>query len=129
MNRIRTVPGIDVIEGEYTPDSFKPKTDANGMFDPYVLVKFNGDFPAHENGIVGPDKDTQRASFSIYVVAPDDRIARDIRNQIRVVLLTNFAPTDGSSLRATGGYSFVDSDLGYQRYAHNAAFSYLRNLS
>lgn len=129
MDKLKTIPGVDVIEGEYTEDSFVPKEDANKMFRPYLLVKFNGGFPAYDNGIVGPELDTQRASFSIYIVAPDDRVARDIRSQVRIKMLTDFQPTDSSSLRPTGGFSFVDSDLGYNRYAHNIGFAYTFNLS
>lgn len=127
--KIKTIAGVDVYEGEYAPDSFVPTVDANKMFKPYLLVKFNGGFPAYDNGVVGPEKDTQRASFSVYVVAPVDRVARDIRNQVRAKMLTSFAPTDGSSLRPTGGYSFVDADLGYHRYVHNVGFAYMFNLS
>lgn len=129
INKVKTIPGIDVIEGEYTPDGYKPTVDANNLFVPYVLLKFNGGFPAYDNGIVSPDLDTQRATFSAYVVAPNDRTARAIRDQIRVAMLTNFIPTDASMLRPTSGFSFVDSDLGYNRYVHNIGFSYYFNLS
>lgn len=129
VNKIKEVPGIDVIEGEYTPDSYIPVTDANKMFVPYALIKFNGAFPWNDNGIVGPQYDTLRASFSVYVVAPTDRVARSIRDQVRIKLLTNFHPTDGSLLSNSTGLSFIDSDLGYNRYVHNVGFSYLFNLS
>lgn len=129
LARVRTVPGIDVIEGEYTQDSFAPKTDANKMFRPYALVKFNGSFQSYDNGIVGPEKDTQRATITIYVVSPDDRTSRILRDQIRIALLTDFSPTDGSALRPGNSYSFTDPDLGYHRYVHTLGFSYLTNLS
>ena len=129
MEKLRTIPGVDVLEGEYAPDSFVPDTDGNNMFRPYLLVKFNGGFPAYDNGIVGPDKDTERASFSVYVVSPTDRVSRKIRNQVRTLMLTDFEPTDASSLRPTGGYSFMDADLGYHRYVHNIGFAYKFNLS
>ena len=129
MTKLRTIPGVDVIEGEYTQDSYIPVLDANKMFKPYLLVKFNGSFPSYDNGIVSPDLDSQRASFSVFVVTPTDRTTRLIRDQVRVKMLTDFIPTDGSTLRPTGGYSFVDSDLGYQRYAANIGFAYLHNLS
>lgn len=129
LAKLKTIPGVDVLEGEYAPDGFKPVTDANKMFKPYLLVKWNGAFPEYDNGIVGPDKDTLRNTFSVYVVSPDDRTSRDIRNQVRVKMLTSFTPTDGSSLRTTGGFSFIDADLGYERYAHNIGFAYQTNLS
>lgn len=129
MAKLKEIPGVDVIAGEYTPDGYVPKVDVNKMFKPYLLVKFNGGFPAYENGIVGPDKDTQRASFSVFVVTPDDRTTRDIRSQVREIMLTNFRPTDASSLVPTGGYSFMDADLGYHRYVQNIGFAYKFNLS
>jgi len=127
--KLREIPGVDVIEGEYTPDSYTPVTDTNKMFRPYLTVKFNGAFPHYDGGILGPDKDVQRASFSVFITSPDDRVSRDIRNQVREKMLTNFRPTDGSSLRPAGAYSFADTDLGYNRYTHNIGFSYLFNLS
>jgi len=129
VNKIKSVPGVDVVQGEYTPDGWKPQVDQQGLFKPYATIKFNGGFPTLDNGIVGPDKDTYRNTLSIYVVSPDDQLTRKLRNQIRVALLTNFQPTDGSSLRTTGGFSFVDSDLGYNRYVHNIGFAYYTNLS
>lgn len=127
--KIKTIPGVDVYEGEYLPDSFAPVVDANKMFKPYMLIKFNGGFPTYDNGICGPEKDTLRSSFAVYVVSPTDRVTRDLRNQVREKMLTNFEPTDGSSLRPTGGYSFIDTDLGYHRYVHAVQFSYTTNLS
>jgi hypothetical protein len=127
--KIKTIQGVDVIEGEYTADSYTPVLDAQKMFKPYMLVKFNAGYPAYDNGIVGPELDTLRATFSVFVVSPDDRTTRNLRDQVRVKMLTNFQPTDSSSLQPTGGYSFVDSDLGYQRYCHVVQFRYFTNLS
>lgn len=126
--KLREIPGVKVIEGEYTPDGYIPVLDANKMFQPYLTVKFNGGFPTYDNGIAGPDKDTLRNSFSVYVVSPDDRTSRIIRDQVRVKMLTNFEPTDGSSLHPTGGFSFIDADLGYHRYVANIGFAYTANL-
>lgn len=127
--RLKEILGVDVMEGDYTDDSYLPTLDENKMFKPYLLVKFNGGFQAYDNGICGPEKDTQKATFTVYVVTPDDRTTRDIRDQVRQKMLTNFQPTDGSSLRPGNSYSFVDPDLGFHRYVHATAFSYLFNLS
>lgn len=130
FNRIKTIEGLDVMEGEYASDSFVPKVDqATKMFVPYALIKYNPGFPAYDDGIVGPEKDTLRATFSVYVVSPDDRTTREFSHNVREVLLTNFKPTDGSSLKPAGGYSFVDSDLGYNRYVQTGSFAYTTNLS
>lgn len=127
--KLKTIPGVDVMPGDYVEDSYLPKVDANKLFKPYMLVKFNGGFQAYDNGIVGPEKDTQRATFTVYVVSPDDKVTRQIRDQVREKMLTNFRPTDGSSLRPGNSYSFVDPDLGYHRYVQAIAFTYQFNLS
>lgn len=127
--QIKTIPGVDVYEGEYTPDSFNPTVDANNMFVPYILIKFSGAFSTVDNGICGPEKDTLRNTFSVYVVSPDDRTTRLLRDQVRAKMLTNFRPTDAGTLRPTGGFSFIDADLGYHRYVHNIGFAYNYNLS
>jgi len=129
FERISTITGLKVMEGEYASDSYIPKLDANKMFQPYALIKYNPAFPAYDDGIVGPDKDTLRATFSVYVVSPDDRVTREFSHNVREVLLTDFKPTDGSSLKPGGGYSFVDSDLGYNRYVQTGSFAYTTNLS
>jgi hypothetical protein len=129
ITQLKTIAGVDVFNGEYTSDGYVPQTDANTMFKPYLTVKFNGAFPAHDNGITTPDLDTQRATFSVYVITPDDRVTRNILNQVRVKMLTNFHPTDGSTLSPTGGQSFIDASSGLQRYCHVISFSYYFNLS
>lgn len=127
--RLKTIEGIDVMESDYIDDSYLPTVDENNMFVPYMLVKFNGGFQAYDNGICGPEKDTQRATFTVYVVTPDDRTTREYRDKVREKMLTNFRPTDGSSLRPGNSFSFVDPDAGYHRYVHSLSFSYLFNLS
>jgi len=103
--------------------------DDNDNFVPYLTVKFNGGFPANDNGIVGPEKDTQRISISVYIIAPDSTISRNIRDQVTIALLTDFKPTDGSSLRSAGSLSFIDTSLGRKRYVSSISFNYLSNLS
>lgn len=129
LAKVQTIPGVDVLEGEYAPDNWLPDFDENDNFVPYLTVKFNGSFPANDNGIVGPEKDTQRVSVSIYIVAPDSNISRQIRDQVSVAMLTNFKPTDGSSLRSAGSLSFMDTSLGKKRYVSSLSFNYLANLS
>jgi hypothetical protein len=128
--KLKTIPGVDVFEGEYAPDSYEPVVDPEThLFKPYLTVKFNPGFSAGDNGIVSNADDTQRAAFSVFVITPDDRLTRHIRNQVRRVLLVDFEPEDASALRVASGYSFVDSDLGYNRYVQNVGFSYTFNLT
>ena len=127
--KIKTIPGVDVMESDYVDDSYVPVVDANKMFKPYILVKFNGGFPEYDNGICGPDKDSMEGSITVYVVSPDARTTRILRDQVRVNMLTNFRPTDAGPLRPGNSYSFVDADLGYHRYVQALSFSYTFNLS
>jgi len=129
VEKLREIEGVDIMEGDYVDDSYLPDVDENKLFKPYALVKFHGSFQAYDNGIVGPEKDTQRASFTVYVVSPDDATTRKLRDQVRVKLLTDFRPEDGSSLRPGNAFSFTDPDLGYHRYVHALAYSYQFNLS
>lgn len=129
VNRIKEIEGVDVMEGDYVDDSYLPEVDDNKLFNPYILIKFNGGYQNYDNGIVGPEKDTQRATFTVYVVSPDDRVTRVFRDSVREKMLTNFRPTDGGPLRPGNSYSFVDPDLGYHRYVHALAFTYTFNLS
>jgi len=129
LAKIKTIVGVDVMESDYVDDSYLPVLDANKMFKPYILVKFNGGFPEYDNGICGPEKDTQRASITVYVVTPDARTTRTFRDQVREKMLTNFRPTDAGPLRPGNSYSFVDPDLGFHRYVQALSFSYTFNLS
>lgn len=128
--KLKEIEGITVFEGEYTDDSSVPKVDAlTGMFKPYLTVKFDASSQTFDNGIADPSWDTQRAGIQIFVVSPNDRVTRVIRDQVREKLLVNFRPRDGSFLRPRGGYSFVDPDLGFHRYVQVAGFTYTFNLN
>ena len=131
MARLRnSLPNVHVARGEYLEDSYEPKVDENGMFSPYVLVAFGGNFEfTREGSIVGARWDTQVATFTIYVVTPSPRECSRIRDIIREKLSVDFRPTDGGPVTVNTGYSFTDSDLGYHRYVQAIGFRYLFNLS
>lgn len=130
LARLREIPGVDVIAGEYTSDSYRPKVDkATGLFQPYLTVKFHPPTAGTDPGIAQPHKDTMNASFNVFVVSPDDNLTRKLRDQVREKLLVEFRPTDGGFLRTRGGFSFVDPDLGYHRYVQSISFTYMFNLS
>lgn len=130
ITALRAIPGVDVIEDEYTEDSYVPKIDTDtGLFLPYITVKFDVATATFDNGIADPSWDTQRAGVQVFVVSPLASVTRNIRDQVRVALLKDFRPTDGSYLKSRGGYSFVDADLGYHRYVQVLGFSYTFNLS
>lgn len=127
--QLKTIPGVDVIEGEYTEDSYKPEVDENEMFAPYILVTFYPSRSGFDNGLAEPHKDTERATFDVFVVSPNDRLTRDIRDQVKEKLLIAFRPVDGSYIRPKGGYKFVDPDLGFHRYVQVISLTYTFNLS
>jgi len=129
VSRLKTIPGVDVIEGEYTEDSWKPDVDENELFKPYILVAFYPSRSGFDNGLAEPHKDTERATFDVFIVSPNDRLTRDIRDQVKDVLFEDFRPIDGSYIRPKGGYKFVDPDLGYHRYVQVLSLTYTFNLS
>lgn len=130
IDKLKEIPGVDVLEGEYTPDGYKPAVDPfTKLFKPYFTVKFHPAIQFFDHGIADPSWDTQRASFSVFVVSPDDRLTRTLRDQVRVKLLKDFRPTDGGYIETRGGFAFIDPDLGYHRYVQALEFTYLFNLS
>lgn len=128
INRLKTIPGVSVHVGEYIQDSFAPNETKEGLFQPYVTVKFAGSFPTNDSGIVSPRLDTMRATFNVFTVAPDDMTSLELMDLVRDKLV-GYTPTDGGQIREYSGYSFVDADLGYHRYVHNAGFHYTHNLN
>lgn len=128
--KLKEIPGVDILMGEYTPDGYVPKVDkATGIFKPYITVRFEPPQTGYDPGIADPSWDTQRASFTTFIVSPGDRITRDLRDQVRQKLLISFQPSDGSFLRPRSGFTFVDPDLGFHRYVQAIGFSYTFNLS
>lgn len=124
------LPHVYVDRGTYLEDSVIPKSDEDGMFQPYVLVAFGGNYAyGGDSSIIGPRWDTQRATLTMYIVAPTDRVATQIKDKIRAALLTDFRMPDAGAMRVNTGYSFVDTDLGYNRYVQVIGFAYLFNLS
>lgn len=128
--KIRELTDLDVFEGEYTPDGYKPELDPESkLFAPYITVKFHPAISGNDPGIADPAWDTQRGSFTVFVVSPDDRTTREIRDRVRVKLLKDFRPEDGSRIRVRGGFSFTDPDVGYHRYVQANEYTYVFNLS
>lgn len=124
-----SIPNVQFRRGSYLDDGFVPKATDDGIFEPYALLQFGGsyEFP-RDNSLAGPRWDTQRATFTMYIVAPYDEVAQQVKDRVKDVLV-GFRPTDGSGLTVNTGYSFTDADLGYNRYVQAIGFSYLYNLS
>lgn len=129
LTRLKEIPGVDVMDGDYVEDSYVPKLDANKLFKPYILVSFSPGNYGFDPGIADPSWDTQRAQFDVFVVSPSARLTRDLRDQVREKLLVSFRPTDASYIKSGGGYKFVDADLGYHRYVQVPQFTYTFNLA
>lgn len=128
--KLKEIPGVDVMEGEYVSDSYIPVVDpVTKLFKPYILVTFDPPNETFDNGIADPAWDTQRGQIAVFVVSPDDRLTRVLRDQVRQKLLISFRPTDASFLRGKGGYRFVDPDLGFHRYVQVLYFRYTFNLT
>ena len=39
LAKLREIPGVDVMEGDYVDDGYIPVVDSNKLFKPYMLVK------------------------------------------------------------------------------------------
>lgn len=130
MDKLRAdIKNVQFRRGAYLDDGFEPQADPNGIFDPYVLVTFGGSYEyPRDNGLAGPRADTQRATFTMYIVAPYDEVAQQVKDRVRESLV-GFRPTDASALVINTGYSFTDADLNFNRYVQVVGFSYLFNLS
>lgn len=125
---LKTIPGVEVYNGQYLTDGAVPKQNENALFRPYITTIFGANYQGNSRGIVTERYNTLSTTVTVYVVAPDDRISRDILDQVAEKLL-GFIPVDGTQLKAYGGYNFVDADLGVNRYAHAAVYQYTTNLS
>lgn len=122
------VKNVDVMMGDYTMDSYIPKVDGNGLFSPYILCKVHTSYETSDNGIVGKDKDPLQGSFSFYIVTPDGWATQKLTDLVRTTLRgKRFAGSD--ALTVSGGYSFVDPDLGFHRYVQNIGFTFKYNLA
>lgn len=128
FSRLNTeVKGVDFMMGDYVLDSYIPERDANGLFKPYALCKIHTAYETADNGICEKDKDPLEGSFSFYVVTPDGWITQETVDAIRAALRGKRF-TDTGPLKASGGYSFSDSDLGFIRYVQNIGFTFMYNL-
>ncbi len=127
MDELKTIPGVDVYEGQYLTDGAIPNMDAQGMFTPYLTTIFGANYRGAEPGIVSEQYNTLKTTVTVYVVSPGDKLTRVLLDQVNEKML-GFIPTDGTPLEAYGGYNFVDADLGANRYVHAAVYSYTSNM-
>jgi len=125
---LETIQGVDVYEGQYVTDGSHPPMDENGYFVPYLTVVFGSSYQGPDRGIVSERYNNLRTTVTVYSVAPIDRLSRQFKDAVAEKLL-GFVPTDGTQLEAYGGYTYVDADLGKNRYVHAAVFSYSTNMS
>lgn len=129
MARLAEIKGVEWQRGTYLEDGYSPVVDGQGLFKPYALVQFGGTYEyTRDNGLAGPRWDTQRATFTIYIVSPFDEVSQEVKDKVKDKLV-GFRPADGSALTINTGYAFVDADLGYNRYVQVIGFNYLYNLS
>lgn len=128
MEQLRTIEGVEVYEGQYLTDGAVPKTNTQGLFEPYITTVFGASYMGADRGIVSERYNTMRTTVTVYVVSPSDRLTRQYLDIVRDKLL-GFIPEDGTQLQPYGGYDFVDADLGVNRYVHSAVFQYSTNMS
>ena len=125
---LKTVlPHVDIMMGDYVMDSYVPTVDTNGLFKPYILCKVHTAYETADNGICEKSADPLQGNFSLFIVTPDGWVTQKLTDEVRVALRgKRFTDTD--MLLVSGGYSFVDPDLGFHRYVQNIGFSFRYNL-
>lgn len=121
------LPAVDLMMGDYVMDSFVPESDANNLFTPYILCKIHTSYETADNGICEKSADPLQGSFSLYIVSPDGWITQELTDNVRIALRGKRF-VDTGPLLVSGGYSFVDADLGYHRYVQNIGFTFQHNL-
>ena len=126
--QLNTIQGIDVYRGQYVPGDAVPEQDANGLFKPYATVVFGGNYQGDSRTIASLRYNTIRTTCTVYVVAPDDRLSVEFLSKVRDKLW-GFTPTDSTPLDIYGGYDYVDSDLGVNRYVHAQVFEFSTNMT
>lgn len=128
VTALKTIVGVDVYEGQYVTDGSYPPMDDNGYFVPYLTTVFGSSYQGPDRGIVSERYNNLRTTVTVYSVAPIDRLSRQFNDAVRDKLL-GFIPPDGTQLKAYGGYTYVDSDLGKNRYIHASVFQYSTNMN
>jgi hypothetical protein len=128
LAELRTIDGVSVYEGQYLTDGAVPEMNNTGYFKPYITTIFGTSYQGDSRGIVTERYNTLRTTVTVYVVSPVDRVTRQILDQVRDKLL-GFVPTDATQLAAYGGYTYIDADVGINRYVHAAVFTYSTNMS
>ena len=128
VTALKTIQGVTVYEGQYLTDGAVPDMDANGLFPPYITTVFGASYLGTSRGIVTERYNTMRTTCTVYVITPTDRLTREYIDKVRDKLI-GFAPTDGTPMHVFGGYEFVDSDLGVNRYIHSTVLQYESNVS
>lgn len=126
--QLKTIPGVQVYEGQYLTDGAIPDMTDSGLFKPYITTVFGASYEGNSRGIVSERLNTLRTTVTVYAVSPSDNLTRQVIDKVRDKLL-GFKPTDATELAAYGGYNFVDADLGVNRYVHAAVFEYSTNLA
>ncbi len=130
ITQLKTIPGVDVYEGQYLTDGSMPDdaNSASGLFKPYITTIFGSSYEGEDRGIVSERLNPLRTTVTVYAISPGDNLTRQLLDRVRDKML-GFVPIDGTELSAYGGYTFVDADLGVNRYVHAAVFEYTTNMS
>jgi hypothetical protein len=109
------------------PEDSKLAFDANGMMMPYIVVTYTDlDQSAQTNGIIGARYNTGTSNAFVTCVAPTERAARQVANEVRDKL-TGFKPSDAGELVLFGGA--VDYDGKTNRYLNEVIFRFQVNTA
>lgn len=126
---LRTEPFLEVFEGSVPDGEAIPKDDY-GKIKPHVVVNFAGltDPPKRHNGIMGAKYDSFQQGFSTHAIAGDDDAARQVHNQV-LMLLLGFTPFGCGEIRPAffAGVGEISSLGQPTRFSAVQAYKFLIN--
>lgn len=109
------------------PDSNTVKRNSVGAIDPYIAFRFGDTQQGRAYSMSGPRGDDYEMPIYTEVVAPTPKIARQLSNKVRDVLLGESFPFSGSVRKRAGGGMFplVTSNSATEAYIMPASFGVL----
>lgn len=130
LARIKTIPHVDVYEGQVDDDASVPLIIGTNKIKPYISVNFGGttQAPKRYKGVCGAKGDTQEADTVIQCVASTDDGARKLLSIVDGLIL-GFQPTNCGELQPAlyGGTGKISSLGAPTRYAAVQVYSYFVN--
>ncbi len=130
VNLIKTIPHVDVHEGQMSDEKFAALLTDSNQIKPFVTVSFGGliDPRRRINGIAGAKTKSYDTTFVVRCVGTTDRISRQVRDLVKDKVL-GFVPTNCGEIDMAlfGGTGEVSSLGNPTRYASVQAYRFILN--